>query len=104
VGLPDETLEETEPAQGHHGVETRFACPSPNIKRPRTCLAESGKKAARTNPRGGAFGGSPSSVERDGGRDEEHSIPSPAGVQEEATYYDKELPLGWIRVKLEPDW
>jgi hypothetical protein len=37
------------------------------------------------------------------GRDEEESKSSPAGVQEEATYYDKELPFGWIRVKLEPD-
>jgi hypothetical protein len=34
----------------------RFACPSPNIKRLRACLAESGKKTARrTNPRGGAI-------------------------------------------------
>jgi hypothetical protein len=85
-------------------VGNRFACPSPNIKRPRTSLAESGKKAARTNPRGGAICGSRGSVERDGVRDEEDSKSPPAGVQEEATYYDKELPFGWIRVKLEPDW
>jgi hypothetical protein len=82
VGLPNETLEETEPKQGH-GVRTRLACTSPNIKRPRACVAESGKKAARTNPRRGAIGGSPGSVERDGGRDEEDSKSSQAGVQEE---------------------
>jgi hypothetical protein len=85
-------------------VENRFACPSPNIKRPRACLAQSGRKTARTNPRGGAIGGSPRSVERGGVRDEEASKSPPAGVQvEEATYYDKELPFGWVRVKLEPD-
>jgi hypothetical protein len=82
VGLPNETLEEPDPGQGH-GVSNRFACPSPNIKRPRACLAESGKKAARTNPRRGAIGGSPGSVERDGGRDEEDSKSSQARVQEE---------------------
>jgi hypothetical protein len=82
VGLPNETLEEPDPGQGH-GVSNRFACPSPNIKRPRACLAESGKKAARTNPRRGAIGGSPGSVARDGGRDEEDSKSSQARVQEE---------------------
>jgi hypothetical protein len=48
----------------------RFAWPSPNRKRSRTRLAESEQLAARTNPRGGAIG-SRSSVENDGGRDEE---------------------------------
>jgi hypothetical protein len=70
VGLPDETLlEETEPERGH--VRNRFACPSPNRKRSTTRLAKSEQKAARTNPRGGAIDSCPSSVEKDGGRDEE---------------------------------
>jgi hypothetical protein len=81
-----------------------------------TRLAESEQMAARTNPRGGAIG-SPSSMEKDGGRDEEDSKPSPLVtssdaliasypdqevVQEEAAHH--EIPLGWTRVKLEPDW
>jgi hypothetical protein len=74
VGLPNETLEETEPGQGHV-TRHRFACPSPNIKRPRSCLPESQQMAATTNPRGGATGGR-SSVEKYGGRDEEDSKPS----------------------------
>jgi hypothetical protein len=107
VGLPkEETLEETEPGQGH-GVRSRFASfPSPNIKkRPRACLAESGKMAARTTPTGGAIGSSPSSsVEKDDGRDAEDSNSSQARVQEEGAPHDKNLPIGWVRVKLEPDW
>jgi hypothetical protein len=101
VGLPNETLEETEPRQGR-GVRNRFTCPSPNIQQPTACLAESGQMAASTNP-GGVAIGSPTSVEENySGRDEEDAIPSQDVVQEEATY-DKELPIGWTRVKLEPD-
>jgi hypothetical protein len=70
--------------------------------------------AARANPtRGGAIG-KRSSVEKDGGRDEEDSNPflvttSSALV---ASYPDQEevvqeahykIPSGWKRVKLEPD-
>jgi hypothetical protein len=99
VGPPTETLEETEPERGH--VRNRFACPSPNKKRPRACLAESEKNAARTNQTGGAIGGSPNSVENDGGRDEEDSKSSEVAVQEEATH--NKLPIGWTPVKLEPD-
>jgi hypothetical protein len=70
---------------------------------------------ARTNQSGTARG-SCSSVEDDrSGRDEEDSKPSPVTrsaltgsdpvqevVQEEATTH-LEIPLGWVRVKLEPD-
>jgi hypothetical protein len=113
VGPPNETIEETEPGQGH--VRNRVACPSPNVKRPRSCLAESAQIAARENPRGGAIG-RPSSVENDGGRDEEDSNPflvttrsalvasypdQEEVVQEESTHY--KIPSGWKRVKLEPD-
>jgi hypothetical protein len=113
VGLPNETLNETEPEQGH--VRNRVACPSPNVKRPRSCLAGNGRMAARTNPRGGATG-KRSSVEKDGGRDEEDSNPflvttssalvasypdQEEVVQEESTHY--KIPSGWKRVKLEPD-
>jgi hypothetical protein len=106
VGLPNETLEETEPGQGH--VRNRVACPSPNVKRPRSCLAESAQIAARKNPRGGAIG-SRSPVEKDGGRDEEDSKPSlgtsvsalvvasypdqEVVVREEATH--NTIPSGW---------
>jgi hypothetical protein len=61
------------PGQGH--VINRLACPSPNVKRPRTRLAESEQMAARTNPRDGGSG-SGSSVEKDdGGHDEEDPTP-----------------------------
>jgi hypothetical protein len=75
VGLPNETLEETEPGQGH--VRNRVACPSRNvIKRPRSCPAESEQMAPTTNPRVSAIGNR-SSVEKDhGGRDDEDSKPS----------------------------
>jgi hypothetical protein len=67
--------------------------------------------AARTNPRGGAIG-SPSSVERDGGRDEEDSKPSPlvtssaliASYPNQEVVQEDRIPSGWTRVKLEPDW
>jgi hypothetical protein len=73
VGLPNKTLEEAEPAGQSH-VINRVACPSPNVKRPRSCLAESEQMAAMTNPRDGAIV-SPSSVENDGVRDEDDSTP-----------------------------
>jgi hypothetical protein len=95
VGPPNETIVETDPGQGHTTI--RFACPSPNRKRPRT----SPLVYARTNPRDGAIG-SRSSVENDAGRDEDDSTPSPEEVvQEEATHL--EIPVGWTLVKLEPD-
>jgi hypothetical protein len=104
VGLPNETLEETEPGQGH--VRNRVACPSPNVKRPRSCLAESAQIAARKTPRGGAIG-SRSPVKKDGGRHEEDSKPSLGTsisalvasypdqevVREEAT--QNKVPSGW---------
>jgi hypothetical protein len=106
------TRKETEPGQGN--VRNRFAYPSPNVKRPRSCLAESQQMAATTNPRGGDIG-SRSSVEKDGGRDEEDATPSlvisssaliasypnEEVIREESTHY--EIPSGWKRVKLEPD-
>jgi hypothetical protein len=114
VGHPQDTLKETQPAQGH--VRNRPDCPSPNRKRPRTCLAESGQMGARTNQRGKAID-SCGSVEEDGGRNEEDSKPSPVTSssartlssfpkqevvqQEEAA--PGEIPSGWTRVKLEPD-
>jgi hypothetical protein len=89
VGPPNETnetMEETEPGQGH--TRKRFPCPSPNGKRPRISLPESEQMTAReTHPRGGAIG-SRSSVENDAGRDEEDSTPSPEVVQEEATQFE----------------
>jgi hypothetical protein len=109
VGRPNETLEETEPERGH--VRNQFACPSPTRKRPRTRLAESERKAGRTNPRGGAIG-SPSSMEKDDGDgpdEEEDSKPSPVTSSSAltASYPDEEVvqedPAGWKRVKLEPD-
>jgi hypothetical protein len=102
VGPPNETLEETEPGQGHT-TRDRFACPSPNRKRQRTCLVKSEQMAAReTNLRDGAIGSHSSSVENDAVRDEEDSTPSPEVVQEEATHL--KIPVGWTLVKLEPDW
>jgi hypothetical protein len=116
VGLPNEAQEETEPAEGH--VRSRFECPSPaNIKRPRTCLAESGKiMAARKNRRVAATRSCPSSVKTNDGRDEEDPQPALvtssvriAGsdpvqeivVEEEVTPDD--IPAGWTRTKLEPN-
>jgi hypothetical protein len=110
VGLPNETaLEEPGPGQDHVGN----LCPSSNIKQPMACcLTKSGQMAAaRTNPRGGATG-SPSSVERDGGRDEEDSKPSPlvtssaliASYPNQEVVQEDRIPSGWTRVKLEPDW
>jgi hypothetical protein len=110
VGLPNETLEEAEPEQGHAGHP--FACPSPNVKRQRTCLAESKQMlAATTNPRDGGAIGSRSSVEKNVDRDEMTSSSAPADsypdqeeevVQQEAKKRNK-IPAGWKCVKLEPD-
>jgi hypothetical protein len=108
VGLSKDSLEETEPGQGN-----RFACPSPNVKRPSSRLAECAQITATTNPRGRAIG-IRSSVEKDCGSDEEDltpflatssralaaSYPDQEVVQEEAHY---KIPSGWKRVKLEPD-
>jgi hypothetical protein len=118
VGLPNEAIEETEPAQGP--VRNRvLECPSPaDRKRPRTCLAESGQIAARTNERDNATGTCKAMKEHDG-HDEKDSSPSlvttsstltgsdPSSdqellVQEEAT--PDAIPAGWTRIKLEPDW
>jgi hypothetical protein len=96
VGPPNQTIEETEPGQGHT-TRDRFACPSPNRKQPKT----SPFADARTNPRDGAIG-SRSSVENEDGHDEEDPTPSPDVVQEEATR--PQIPVGWTLVKLEPDW
>jgi hypothetical protein len=96
--------------------ETQLACASPNLKRPRTCLAESGQMAAGTKPRDGAIV-SPSSVENDGGRYEEDSEPSVVTTYSsalEASYPEQEvvqeeeamrynIPAGWKLLKLEPD-
>jgi hypothetical protein len=113
VGLPNGTLvEETDPGQGH--VKNRFACPSPNMKRPRTCLTGSEQMTAKKTSRGSAIV-SPSSVEKDSRRDEEASkpylvtttssalvasYPDQEDVQEEAeksTHYS--IPSGPKRVK-----
>jgi hypothetical protein len=108
-GLPNETLEAMEPAGQSH-VRKRFACPSPNVKRSITCPAESGQIAARTKERDGAIG-SRSYVEKDGGPDEEDSIPSlvasssalVASYPDQEIVQDYKIPSGWKRVKLEPD-
>jgi hypothetical protein len=118
VGLPNEALvEEPEQAQGH--VPNRFECPSRNKKRPRTCLADSGEMAAKTNQRGKTTGSCASCVEDDvGGLDGEDSNPSLVTisiarigsdlsgqevVQKEEATTSGEIPSGWTRVKLEPD-
>ena len=115
VGLPNETSGETESAQGH--VQNRIECPSlANRKRLRTGLAESAEMAARANQRDNATGSCISSVEKDACHDQEESRPSLVAssalissadpgqevVQEEAS--SDEIPDGWTRIKLEPDW
>ena len=114
MGLPNDALGETEPAQGP--ASHRFECLSPaSRKRSRSCLAESGQIAARTNQRDNATV-SCSSVEEDAGRDEEDprpplvtsstlidSDPSQEVVPEEAPP-DAYLPPNWTHIKLEPDW
>jgi hypothetical protein len=118
VGLPNEALiEEPEQEAQAHNVRNRFECPSRNRKRPRTCLADGGEMAARTNQNGKTTTGSCSCVEEDvGGLDEEDSNPSLVTstarigsdpgqevVQEEEATTLCEIPSGWARVKLEPD-
>ena len=116
MDLPNEAIEETEPTQGH--VRSQLECQSPaNRKRPRTCLADSGQIAARTNERDRATG-TCNAMKNHDGHDEEDPSPSlvtssstligsdPSDqevlVQEEAT--PDAIPSGWIRTKLEPDW
>ena len=106
----DDALDETKPAEGQ--VRDRFECPSPNRKRPiRACLAGNGRMGAGTNQRGKAIG-SCSSVEEDGGGRVEDdssraliaSYPVQEVVQEAAAIASGEIPFGWTRAKLEPDW
>ena len=74
MGLPNDAIEETEPAQGP--ARSRFDCPSPaNRKRPRSCLAKSKQIAARTKQRDDATD-SCSPLEEDAGRCEEDPSPS----------------------------
>ena len=118
MGIPNEAIEETEPAPLGR-VRKRIECPSPaNTKRRRICLAESGQiiAATRTNREGNTTSGSCCSVEIDAGHDAEELEPSlvPSRVlicsdqddyvvQEEQATLDG-IPAGWIRTKLEPDW
>ena len=115
VGLPNEAIEETEPAQYH--IRNRFEYPSlANRERLRTCLAENAQIiAARTNERDNTTGDC-SSVEEGDGCDGENpspflettscssvqkgSDPHQEVVQEHATRV--ESPSGWTRVRLEP--
>jgi hypothetical protein len=113
VDLPNKAPDEaTEPAQGR--VRNQFECLSPaNRKRPRSCFAESGQEAGRTNQRGNSHARGSSVREDSGGRVEGDSKASLAPtssntdqevVQEEASTPDAYLPPGWTRLKLEPDW
>jgi hypothetical protein len=112
-GGRDEDEEDSKPSPVN-----RSEFSSPNRKRPRrSCRVDSGQMAAVRTNRGGKATGSCSSIEEDGGgHDEEDSKPSAVTsnapilgsdpeqevVQEEAITH-REIPLGWIRVKLEPD-
>jgi hypothetical protein len=60
--------------------------------------------AARTNQRGNAAC-SCSSVEEDGGRDEEDAKPSPrvSYQDQEVVHHEEEIPSGWIHLNLERD-
>ena len=117
VALTNAAAEERELAQGH--ARNRIECPSPanSRKRPRTCLAESSGQimaATRANLEGNASD-SCCSVETDAGCDEEDSklplVPSTVPISSdpdqevvpEATTPD-DIPAGWARTKLEPDW
>jgi hypothetical protein len=100
VGLPNEALKERDQWQGN--VKDRPECSSPNInKRPSTCLTESGGMGARTNQRGKATASSSPVEEHGVGHDEEDSKPSLVTIG--ARIVSREIPYGWIRVKLEPD-
>ena len=116
MDLPNEAIEETEPTQGH--VRSQLECQSPaNRKRPRTCLADSGRMAAGTSQDEAKATDCCGSVENDDDRDEEDLKPSLVTssaarissdgsgqdvVQEEGT--PGVIPAGWTRTKLEPDW
>ena len=115
MSLPNDAIEETEPAH-QSPARKQFECLSAvNRKRPRSCLAESGQIDARTNHSENATV-SCSSIEEDASRDEEdprpplgtHSTqidsdPNQKVAPEEATP-DAYLPPGWTHTKLEPDW
>ena len=116
MDLPNEAPEEMEAAHGH--VRKRLECSSSTImKRPRTCLAESGQIMTAGTIRRGTAAGSCSSVEKYDGHDEEDPnsprlvtsstalIISPDRDQEvDPAEADVYLPPGWARTKLEPDW
>ena len=93
--------------------------PSPaSRKRIRTCLTESGEMAARAYHKRDNDAGSYTARHKDDGHNEEDASQSlvtksievlgsdPSDqevlVQEEPTSHD--IPAGWIRTKLEPDW
>jgi hypothetical protein len=109
VGFANEALEETERAQEYHVARKRFECPSSaKRKRPRTWIAESGQVSARTNQRcREEEDQKPSLVTscvpvRTVSDPDEPDEPDQQVVQEEAT--PDEIPVGWTRTKLEPDW
>ena len=114
MGLPHGAPEKTEPAQSH--VRNRIECPSPaNRKRTRICLAESGEMvASRTNQSDNATSRARCmSMEKDAGAGRNDEAPRPylvtstdlldKEVVQEETAPD-EIPAGWTRTKLEPDW
>ncbi len=119
MGLVHAPQEETEQAQGH--VRNRTECPSPNRKRRRTNLAESGQMAAtRANQRRKSAGCCSLMEEDRDGHDEEDSKPSLVAsssssarllvasdpdqeVVQEARTTLREIPHGWTPVNLEPD-
>jgi hypothetical protein len=101
-GSPNEAppLEEAEPQQGHFTNKS----PSPNSKRPSTCLAETGQMAAsRTYHQGDNATVSGSSVETDCGRDTSSSALIGSGPDQEVVQDEATIPSGWTCVKLEPD-
>jgi hypothetical protein len=92
-------------------------CPFPaDRKRPKIRLAESGQMAAKTNQEEGNATGSCCSLEKYDGRNEEDPKPSlvTSGVRKGSDRPDQEvvqeeaapdeIPAGWTRPKLEPDW
>jgi hypothetical protein len=104
VGLRNEAMEETEAAQDHVRIRNIIECQSPNIKRPRACLAESGQMESMTNQTGKATGTSCSSLDTDGGFiDEEDTKPSlvtssaPTGSSpdQEVIQAPGQIPSGW---------
>jgi hypothetical protein len=111
VGLPNEAQEEAERAQGHES--NRFEClPHANRKRPSGHII-----AVWTSERGNATGSCSSENNYDGRNEEDpqpavvtsrtllrNSGPDQAVVQEEAKATPDDIPFGWTRTKLEPDW